>query len=62
MKVELRIRRFNPEKDSIPWWGDYTVEDVNPNDSVLDVLHRVKWGAGWHAVPAPLLRPRRLRL
>jgi succinate dehydrogenase / fumarate reductase iron-sulfur subunit len=23
--------------------GDYTVQDVRPNDSVLDVLHRVKW-------------------
>ena len=43
MQVQLRIRRFNPEKDSVPWWGDYTVQDVRPNDSVLDVLHRVKW-------------------
>jgi succinate dehydrogenase / fumarate reductase iron-sulfur subunit len=43
MQVQLRIRRFNPEKDQEPWWGDYTVNDVNPNDSVLDVLHRVKW-------------------
>lgn len=43
MQVQIRIRRFNPEKDGKPWWGDYTVNDVNPNDSVLDVLHRVKW-------------------
>jgi succinate dehydrogenase / fumarate reductase iron-sulfur subunit len=43
MQVQLRIRRFNPEKDSVPWWGDYTLQDVRPNDSVLDVLHRVKW-------------------
>ena len=43
MQVHMRIRRFNPEKDSVPWWGDYTVQDVRPNDSVLDVLHRVKW-------------------
>ncbi|MCP4361749.1 MAG: succinate dehydrogenase iron-sulfur subunit [Chloroflexi bacterium] len=43
MQVHIRIRRFNPEKDSKPWWGDYTLKDVNPNDSVLDVLHRVKW-------------------
>ncbi|MCA9954677.1 MAG: succinate dehydrogenase iron-sulfur subunit, partial [Anaerolineales bacterium] len=43
MQVQMRIRRFNPEKDSVPWWGDYTIQDVRPNDSVLDVLHRVKW-------------------
>jgi hypothetical protein len=24
MQVQLRIRRFNPEKDKKPWWGDYT--------------------------------------
>jgi succinate dehydrogenase / fumarate reductase iron-sulfur subunit len=43
MQVEMRIRRFNPEKDKKPWWGDYTLEDVNPSDSVLDALHQVKW-------------------
>ncbi len=43
MQVNMRIRRFNPEKDEKPYWGEYTIEDVNPNDSVLDALHRVKW-------------------
>jgi succinate dehydrogenase / fumarate reductase iron-sulfur subunit len=43
MQVQMRVKRFNPEKDQKPWWGDYTIEDVNPNDSVLDVLHRIKW-------------------
>jgi succinate dehydrogenase / fumarate reductase iron-sulfur subunit len=43
MQVQLRIRRFNPEKDKSSWWGEYTLQDVNPSDSVLDVLHRVKW-------------------
>jgi succinate dehydrogenase / fumarate reductase iron-sulfur subunit len=43
MRVEMRIRRFNPEQDKTPWWGEYSVEDMNRNDSVLDVLHRVKW-------------------
>ncbi len=43
MQVQLRIRRFNPETDNKPRWGEYTVNDVNPTDSVLDVLHRVKW-------------------
>lgn len=43
MLVELRIRRFNPEQAKKAWWGEYTIDDVNPNDSVLDVLHQVKW-------------------
>ncbi len=43
MQVELRIRRFNPEKDKKPWWGEYTLEEVNRTDTVLDLLHRVKW-------------------
>ncbi|MGW8318196.1 MAG: succinate dehydrogenase iron-sulfur subunit [Candidatus Promineifilaceae bacterium] len=43
MRVELRIRRFNPEQDKTPWWGEYSVEDMNRSDSVLDLLHRVKW-------------------
>jgi succinate dehydrogenase / fumarate reductase iron-sulfur subunit len=43
MLVEMKIRRFNPEQDKKSWWGEYTVTDVNPNDSVLDVLHQVKW-------------------
>ena len=43
MQVNMRIRRFNPEKDTKPYWGEYTINDVNPNDSVLDALHRVKW-------------------
>lgn len=43
MKVDLRVRRFNPEKDQKPWWGEYKLEDVNATDSVLDLLHRVKW-------------------
>ncbi len=43
MLVEMKIRRFNPEQDKKSWWGEYTLTDVNPNDSVLDVLHKVKW-------------------
>ncbi len=42
MKVTMRIRRFNPEKDKKPWWGEYTV-DVEPTDRVLDALHQIKW-------------------
>ncbi len=43
MQVTLRIRRFNPEKDSKPYWAEYTLEDVEPTDRVLELLHRVKW-------------------
>ena len=41
--VNLRVRRFNPEKDAAPWWGEYTLEGVSSTDSVLDLLHQVKW-------------------
>lgn len=43
MKAQLRIKRFNPEKDSAPYWGEYTLNDVQRTDAVLDLLHRVKW-------------------
>ena len=43
MIVELRIRRFNPEHNKKAWWGEYSINDVNPSDSVLDLLHQVKW-------------------
>lgn len=43
MQVTLRIRRFNPEKDQKPYWGEYTVKDVAPTDSILELMHRVKW-------------------
>ncbi|MBM4422131.1 MAG: succinate dehydrogenase iron-sulfur subunit [Chloroflexi bacterium] len=42
MKVHLKIKRFNPEKDSKSWWGEYDV-NVDPTDRVLDALHLVKW-------------------
>jgi succinate dehydrogenase / fumarate reductase iron-sulfur subunit len=43
MKVTFRIKRFNPEKDSKPYWGEYTLDNVDPIDRVLELLHRVKW-------------------
>jgi succinate dehydrogenase / fumarate reductase iron-sulfur subunit len=42
MKAHLKIKRFNPEKDQKPWWGEYDLE-VEPTDRVLDALHQVKW-------------------
>lgn len=41
--VNLRVRRYIPETDEEPWWGEYTLEGVSPTDSVLDLLHQVKW-------------------
>ncbi|MEB2286491.1 MAG: succinate dehydrogenase iron-sulfur subunit [Anaerolineae bacterium] len=43
MQATLRIRRFNPEKDTKPYWAEYTLNDVEPSDRVLELLHRVKW-------------------
>ncbi|HEY1407828.1 MAG TPA: succinate dehydrogenase iron-sulfur subunit [Promineifilum sp.] len=43
MQVTLKIRRFNPETDRKSWWGEYSLEDVHRTDTVLDLLHRVKW-------------------
>ena len=37
MRIRLRIKRFNPEKDEKPWWGEYDVE-VEPSDQLLDAL------------------------
>ena len=40
--VTLRIRRYNPETDSDPYWHDYPVE-VLPTERVLDALNTIKW-------------------
>lgn len=40
--VTLKIQRFDPEKDSRPYWATYPVE-VEANDRLLDALHKVKW-------------------
>ena len=42
MQVDLRIQRFDPERDKKPHWETYVVES-EPMDRVLDLLHRVKW-------------------
>lgn len=43
MQVQLRVRRYNPEMKEKAWWGEYTLNDVLPTDTVLDLLHKVKW-------------------
>ena len=42
VSLQVRIRRYNPEVGTDPWWDEFTVE-VEPTDRVLDVLHNVKW-------------------
>lgn len=42
MKVTLKIKRFNPEKDTEPYWGEYPLE-AEPTDRLLDALNYVKW-------------------
>ena len=42
MNLHMKIRRYNPEKDKMPWWGEYDIE-VAGADRVLDALHEVKW-------------------
>jgi succinate dehydrogenase / fumarate reductase, iron-sulfur subunit len=42
MEVQLRILRFDPERDELPHWEEYAVP-AEPSDRVLDLLHHVKW-------------------
>lgn len=42
MEVQLRVLRYDPERDPAPHWEEYTVE-AETSDRVLDLLHRVKW-------------------
>ncbi len=42
MQVDLRILRYDPERDEKPHWEKYRVES-GPMDRVLDLLHTVKW-------------------
>jgi succinate dehydrogenase / fumarate reductase iron-sulfur subunit len=42
MKITVRIKRYDPEKDKRPRWEEYSVE-ARPSDRVLDVLHEIKW-------------------
>jgi succinate dehydrogenase / fumarate reductase iron-sulfur subunit len=42
MDVDLRIKRFDPERDRRPHWETYRVQ-VDEADRVLDALHQVRW-------------------
>ena len=42
MRVTIKIKRFNPEKDSEPHWREYQAE-AEPTDRLLDALNYIKW-------------------
>jgi succinate dehydrogenase / fumarate reductase iron-sulfur subunit len=42
MDVQLRILRFDPDRDTASHWEEYVVP-AEPSDRVLDLLHHVKW-------------------
>jgi succinate dehydrogenase / fumarate reductase iron-sulfur subunit len=42
LSVTLRIRRFDPEQDTDPFWQEFTL-DCYATDRILDVLHAIKW-------------------
>ena len=43
MQVTFRIQRYDPTKQPVPTLREYVVEDVAATDTVLDILHRIKW-------------------
>jgi len=43
MQIDLRILRYDPERDERPHWESYSVASEPKNDRVLDLLHRVKY-------------------
>jgi succinate dehydrogenase / fumarate reductase iron-sulfur subunit len=40
--LTLKIRRYNPEVGTDPWWDEFTIQ-AEPTDRLLDALHYVKW-------------------
>ena len=42
MRVQFRIKRFDPATDQKPYFKDYEV-DLEPTDRVLDGLNEIKW-------------------
>lgn len=45
MEIEIKVKRQNPEipgKEK-PYWQTFTLNDVEPTDRLLEMLHRIKW-------------------
>ena len=43
IRVELKVKRFNPEVDAKPHWQTFDVEVRRFRSVVLDALHAAKW-------------------
>jgi succinate dehydrogenase / fumarate reductase, iron-sulfur subunit len=45
MQVTFRIRRYTPELPgkNKPYWQEFVLDNVEPTDRVLELLHRIKW-------------------
>ena len=43
IRVELKVKRFNPEADAKPHWQTFEVEVRRFRSVVLDALHAAKW-------------------
>jgi succinate dehydrogenase / fumarate reductase, iron-sulfur subunit len=41
--VELRVKRYDPERDKKPYWQTFNVQVKAFRSGVLDVLHAAKW-------------------
>ncbi len=42
VELTLKIRRYNPEVRTDPWWDEFTIQ-ADPTERLLDALHQVKW-------------------
>lgn len=42
MKLNVKVKRFNPEKDNAPYWQDYVV-NADAMDTALYLLLKIKW-------------------
>ena len=40
--ITVRVRRYNPETDSEPYWEEFTVP-MYSTSRILDALHHIKW-------------------
>jgi succinate dehydrogenase / fumarate reductase iron-sulfur subunit len=43
VQIDVRILRYDPERDAKPHWETYAVEADPKMDRVLDLLHRIKY-------------------
>jgi len=42
MKITLKIKKYNPEKDTDFYWREFEIE-AEETDRIMDVLHKARW-------------------